>query len=84
MDCIRLINSERRRLDERTLSPAFHLAVIEKALRFIDEQLPGAGTRLQAEEAAELRSACEEALEALADRPPLTHLPHESRQNLSR
>lgn len=81
MDCIRLINSERRRLDERTLSPAFHLAVIEKALRFIDEQLPGAGTRLQAEEAAELRSACEE---ALADRPPLTHLPHESRQNLSR
>lgn len=67
MDCIRQISSERRRLDERTLSPAFHLAVIEKALQFIDEQLPRVGTRLQAEEAAELRAACEEALEALAD-----------------
>ncbi|WP_291044213.1 hypothetical protein [Hyphomonas sp.] len=67
MDCIRQISSERRRLDERTLSPAFHLAVIEKALRFIDEQLPGPGARLQADEAAELRAACEEALEALAD-----------------
>ena len=67
MDCIRLISSERRRLAERTLSPAFHLVVIEKALRFIDEQLPHAGTGLQADEAAELRAACEEALEVLAD-----------------
>lgn len=67
MDCIRLINSERRRLEERAVSPAFHMAVIEKALRFISEHLAGANRRLAPEEAAELRAACEEALEALAD-----------------
>jgi hypothetical protein len=67
MDCIRQISSERRRLDERGLSSAFHLTVIEKALQFIDVQLPRAGKRLLAEDAAELRAACAEALEAIAD-----------------
>jgi hypothetical protein len=62
MDCIRPIISQRRRLDARRLSPAFHLAVIEKASRFIDEQRPRAGTGLQAAKAAELRAASKEAL----------------------
>ncbi len=43
------------------------VSAIKKVLRFIDEQLPRAGTRVPAEAAAELRAACEEALEALAD-----------------
>ena len=55
------VSSERRRLDERTLPPAFHLAVIEKAMRFVDEQRPHAGTGLQAAETAGLRAACKDA-----------------------
>jgi len=43
------------------------MAVIEKALGFIGKQLAGANRRLTSEEAAELGTACEEALEALAD-----------------
>ncbi|MFN7164273.1 MAG: hypothetical protein ACK4P2_05585 [Hyphomonas sp.] len=65
MDCIRLIRSERRRLDDRKVSAAFHLAVIEQALHLVADQL--AAERLRREEAGELQAACAEALEALAE-----------------
>lgn len=67
MDCIRQISSERQSLDDRKVSPAFHLAVIEEALRFLADELASPGAcRLHAE-TGELRAACVDALEALAE-----------------
>lgn len=67
MDCIRQISSERQRLDDRKVSPAFHLAVIEEALRFLADQLAATSARRLHADAGELRAACEDALEALAE-----------------
>jgi hypothetical protein len=69
MDCIRQIRGEQSRLSGRPVSPAFHLTVLEQALRFIREQLPEAAERieLRAEALQELRAACAEAQAALAD-----------------
>ena len=67
MDCIRQIISERRRLDDRQVSPAFHLAVIEEALRFMSSQIPEIGRPLLPQEAFELQAACADALDAIHD-----------------
>jgi hypothetical protein len=69
MDCIRLIRSEHARLDGRPLAPAFHLAVIEEALKFISGRL-GSTRPLEDDERLELGAACNEALEALAHLHP--------------
>ena len=69
MDCIRLIRSEHARLVGRSLAPAFHLAVIEEALKFISGRL-GSPRPLEDDERRELGAACIEALEALADLQP--------------
>lgn len=65
MDCIRLIRSEHARLEGRPLAPAFHLAVIEEALHYINAQVTCSGSPLEPEDREELGAACTEALEAL-------------------
>jgi len=67
MDCVEHVEAERTRLEGRRVSATFHLAVIEQALRFIPSRLPDSGTDFPAEQAMEVRAACLEALEALAD-----------------
>ncbi|WP_291207847.1 hypothetical protein [Hyphomonas sp.] len=67
MDCIRLIRSEHARLERRSLAPAFHLAVIEEALHYINIRISGSDAPLKPEDRQELRAVCTEALDALAD-----------------
>lgn len=67
MDCIHGITSERNRLDDRKVSAAFHMAVIEEALQFIAAQIGGSDTGFGASLAKEMRAACDDALEAMAE-----------------
>jgi hypothetical protein len=67
MDCIRLIRSEHARLEGRPLANAFHLAVIEEALHYINTRIASSDGPLEPEDRQELGAACTEALEALAD-----------------
>ena len=64
MDCVGLIDSERLQLEGRPVSRGFHLAIIEQALLYISASLkePSAPTN-----AEEMKAACDEALEALAE-----------------
>jgi hypothetical protein len=67
MDCIRLIRSEHARLEGRPLAPAFHMAVIEEALHYLNARITNSNGPLEPDERQELGAACTEALEALAD-----------------
>jgi hypothetical protein len=67
MDCIQIANSERARLSGRTVSFAFHLAVLERALEFISAHFDNPGPLPILVPLQELRAACEEALEAVAE-----------------
>ena len=67
MDCIRLIRSEHARLEGRPLAPAFHLAVIEEALHYLNARISCSDSLLRPEDREELGAACAEALEALAN-----------------
>lgn len=67
MDCIRLIRSEHARLEGRPLAPAFHLAIIEEALHYIDTRISKSNGPLEPDERLELGAACRDALDALAD-----------------
>lgn len=64
MDCIGHIDTERLKLDGRPVSNSFHFAIIEQALLYISASLkePSAPTN-----AEEMKAACDEALEALAE-----------------
>ncbi len=64
MDCIRLIDSERLRLDGRPVSGNFHLSIIEQTLLYISA---GLGEAFTPENIEEMQAACHEALEALAE-----------------
>jgi len=67
MDCIQLIRSEHARLEGRPLAPAFHMAVIEEALHFINSRITSSDSALEPQDRQEIAAACTEALEALAD-----------------
>jgi hypothetical protein len=67
MDCIRVIRSEHARLEGRSLAPAFHMAVIEEALHYINTRIHSLSGPLDPEDRHELGAVCTEALEALAD-----------------
>jgi hypothetical protein len=60
MDCIPDLDSPYAALDNRPVSAAFDLAVIENAVRFLQKHLQDTGAGREPQE------ACEEALEALA------------------
>ena len=60
MDCIPHLDSPYAALDNRPVSAAFDLAVIENAVRFLQQHLQATGA------GADPHEACEEALEALA------------------
>lgn len=67
MDCIRLIRSKHARLEGRPLAPAFHMAVIEEALHYMNTRISSSNGSLEPDERQELGAACTEALEALAE-----------------
>jgi|JI10StandDraft_1071094.scaffolds.fasta_scaffold190249_2 hypothetical protein len=63
MNCIFDITGERTRLDNRDVSAAFHLAVIDEALKLIAAHVASS----ESHAAPELREACEEARESIAE-----------------
>ncbi|MBK8199479.1 MAG: hypothetical protein IPK75_14085 [Acidobacteria bacterium] len=63
MNCIFDITGERTRLDNRDVSAAFHLAVIDEALKLIAAHVASS----EGDAAPELREACEEARESIAE-----------------
>lgn len=67
MDCIHRITSEQNRLDDRKVSASFHIAVIEEALRYIAAQIGGSDVSSAFNSAMEMRAACDDALEAVAE-----------------
>lgn len=60
MNCMPDFDSERQRLDGRPVSTAFELAIIEHAVRYVQDHLVATGA------GAEPVSACDDALEAVA------------------
>lgn len=60
MDCISDLDSPHAALDNRPVSAAFELAVIENAVRFLQQHLKDTGV------GPEPHDACEEALEAVS------------------
>jgi hypothetical protein len=60
MNCIPDFDSDRVALENRPLSAAFDLAVIENAVRFLQQHLKETGA------GPEPHEACEEALEAVS------------------
>lgn len=64
MDCISEIESELVLLADRPVAPAFHIAVIERALEFIRQHLPPEPTGALSDE---LRMVCDEAMDAVGD-----------------
>lgn len=67
MNCISDFDSEHTRLAGRSVSPAFDLAVIENAVRFLQQHLQDTGAGQEPHE------ACAEALEAVAALRRRTH-----------
>jgi hypothetical protein len=67
MDCMHEVESHRGRFGDRNVSAAFHLAVIEQALDFLSENLSKEDPAHCLGSGPELRSAMNEALEALSD-----------------
>lgn len=60
MNCMPDFDSERQKLDGRRASAAFELAIIEHAVRYVQEHLVANGAD------AEPVAACDDALEAVA------------------
>lgn len=55
------------RLDGRPVSAAFHLKVIEDSIRFMTRYLESPPPGVSSADRSELREACTEALDALAE-----------------